>query len=90
MRLIIFLFSVLFIFGNCFAEEVPKIPSKDKKQVEILLHEEMMKSHQQAAACLKAGNSEEECQSLFYETCNSSCGPDSCGHWRMHKRGSKK
>jgi len=73
-----------------FAQDTTPVKEADPKQEHILMHESMMKAHQQAAECLKSGKSEDECRNAFHETCKGISGPDKCGPWmRQHKMNRK-
>ncbi len=89
MKRLMFLMTVLCI-NPTFAQDKAATKEMDQKASHLQMHEQMAKTHQQAADCLKAGKPEEECRKAFHDMCREAGGPEKCGQGMMHPRAGKR
>ncbi len=70
--------AVLFLANFGFAQTPPAMGAATMDMKHVEMHEKMSKAHQEAADCLKAGKSTEECQMAFHTMCKDSGGEGNC------------
>ncbi len=76
-------------FNVSYAEDASKMKMMDSPQSRMQMHEQMAKAHQDAADCMKAGKSEEDCRLAFHKMCKGSEDSEMCEPMTKHHKKSK-